>query len=61
VRGTRIPVRSIVIAWQEQADVPTLLQVYPRLTETDIRQALDYYETHRAELDEIIRAQLADE
>lgn len=61
VAGTRIPVRSIVLAWRAYGAVPSVLQAYPRLTEADIRAALDYYEAHRSELDEIIRAQLADD
>ena len=60
VRGTRVPVRAIVVAWREYCDVATLLEAYPRLNEPDVREALAYYEAHRAELDERIRAQLAD-
>jgi len=40
VRGTRVPVRAIVVAWREYRDVPTLLEAYPRLTEDDLGQAL---------------------
>ena len=61
VRGTRVPVRAIVLTWQAYGSVPAVLQAYPRLTEADIHAALDYYAAHRCELDEIIRAQLADE
>jgi len=60
VRGTRVPVRAIVVAWQEYGAVPTVLEAYPRLTEADVRSALDYYCAHQDEMDEIIRAQLAD-
>ena len=60
VRGTRVPVRAIVVAWQDSQSVPTLIEAYPRLTEDDAKEALAYYEAHRQEVDERIRAQLAD-
>jgi uncharacterized protein (DUF433 family) len=60
VRGTRVPVRAIVLALQANGAVPAVLQAYPRLTETDVHAALDYYAAHRSELDGIIRAQLAE-
>jgi uncharacterized protein (DUF433 family) len=59
VRGTRVPVRAIIVAWRAEPDVQTLLEAYPRLGERDVREALAYYEAHRPELDERIRAQLA--
>jgi uncharacterized protein (DUF433 family) len=59
VRGTRVPVRAIVVAWGAEPDVRAMLKAYPRLTEADILEALAYYEAHRTELDERIRAQLA--
>jgi uncharacterized protein (DUF433 family) len=58
IRGTRVPVRAVVVAWREYEDVPTLLLAYPRLTQEDIREALLYYEAHRREIDERIKAQL---
>src|SRR5688572_3517666 len=41
VRGTRVPVRAIVIAWQECRDAAVLLEAYPRLTQSDVAEALD--------------------
>jgi uncharacterized protein (DUF433 family) len=58
VRGTRVPVRTIVIAWSEYRNVPRVLAAYPRLTEEDVQEALAYYEAHRQELDKRIQAQL---
>jgi uncharacterized protein (DUF433 family) len=55
VRGTRVPVRAIVIAWQEYRDVAVLLEAYPRLTQADVAEALDFYEANSAELEGIIR------
>ena len=60
VRGTRVPVRAIVVAWRAEPDMATILDDYPRLTAADVRAALDYYDAHRDEMDERIRAQLAD-
>ena len=61
VRGTRVPVRAIVVTWREYHDIGTLLQAYPRLSADDIKEALAYYEAHREELDERIQAQLAED
>ena len=58
VRGTRVPVRAIVLTWRAEGSVPVVLQAYPRLTKDDVHAALDYYATHRSEVDEIIRSQL---
>ncbi len=60
VRGTRVPVRAIVVAWDAEPDMPSILQAYPRLSQDDVKDALAYYAMHRAEIDERIRAQLAD-
>ena len=58
VRGTRVPVRAIVVAWAAEPDLATILDEYPRLTEADVTEALAYYDAHRDEMDERIRAQL---
>ena len=60
VKGTRVPVRAIVVAWEAEPDVAAMLRAYPRLTAADVREALDFYAAHRDEVDERIRAQLAD-
>ena len=60
VRGTRVPVRAIVVAWSAEPDMDTMLDEYPRLTAADVNEALAYYEAHRNEMDERIRAQLAE-
>lgn len=58
VRGTRIPVRSVVLASREYGGVAGVLEAYPQLTAADVRDALGFYEAHRAEIDELIRANL---
>ena len=42
IRGTRIPVESIVSKMSEGADEKALLQAYPTLTSNDVRAALRY-------------------
>jgi uncharacterized protein (DUF433 family) len=60
IRGTRVPVRAIVVAWSAEPEVAAMLDAYPRLTEADVIEALAYYNAHREEVDERIRAQLAE-
>jgi uncharacterized protein (DUF433 family) len=59
VRGTRISVRSIVLAAREYGGVPGVLTAYPHLRPAAIEEALAYYEQHRAEIDEYIRENLS--
>ena len=42
IRGTRIPVESIVRKMSEGADEKALLQAYPTLTSNDVHAALRY-------------------
>lgn len=58
VRGTRLPVCALVIAWGAEPDMCAMLAAYPRLTEADVLEALAYYDAHRPEVDERIRLQL---
>ncbi|MGE3271227.1 MAG: DUF433 domain-containing protein [Chloroflexota bacterium] len=60
VRGTRVPVRVIVVAWRGEPEMPAMLQAYPRLTEADIVEALAFYREHQAEIDARIEAQLTE-
>jgi uncharacterized protein (DUF433 family) len=60
VHGTRVTVRAIVVAWRYEPDMATILDEYPRITEADVTEALAYYEAHREEMDERIRAQFAE-
>lgn len=57
VRGTRVPVRAIVVAWRENFDVQDLLAAYPRLSVDDVREALDFYDEFRDEIDRRIKSQ----
>jgi uncharacterized protein (DUF433 family) len=60
IRGTRIAVRAVIVAWREHRNLSTLLEAYPRLAEEDVKEVLRYYEMHRQEIDELIRTQLID-
>lgn len=42
VRGTRIPVATVVSMLAEGRTVPAILGDYPQLTEEDVRAALHY-------------------
>ncbi len=54
VAGTRVPVRSVVLAYQEHHDLGRVHQAYPRVNVPSIRAALEYYEDHREEIDRLI-------
>ena len=55
VAGTRVPVRSLVIACGRYAgDVDQIARAY-RLDAEAVRGALTYYQAHREEIDALIR------
>ena len=54
IKGTRIPVRSVVIEYQRNNDLAWVLQGYPRLSADLIREALAYYDVYREEIDQLI-------
>jgi uncharacterized protein (DUF433 family) len=54
IRGTRVPVRSIVIAAEEyDGDLAHVGRAFS-VDVSAVRAALTYYEQHRAEIDQII-------
>jgi uncharacterized protein (DUF433 family) len=55
LRGTGIRVQTLVIA-AEHRSVSKIAEEYD-LTEAHVREALDYYEAHRAEIDASIEAE----
>lgn len=61
VRGTRIPVRSVVLTWREYGGVDGVLDAYPQLSRDDVEAALAFYRAHEAEIDWHIRANIADD
>jgi uncharacterized protein (DUF433 family) len=54
VAGTRVPVRSVVIAWQEYHDIARLCRAYPMLSPADVEEALAFYDAHQDEIDRYI-------
>lgn len=54
VRGTRVPVRSIVVAWEQyDGDLQRVGEAF-LVAPDEIEAALRYYEAHRSEIDGII-------
>lgn len=57
IRGTRVPVRSIVIASEEyDGDLARIGRNFS-MDVAAVRAALEYYEKHKAEIDQIIERQ----
>jgi uncharacterized protein (DUF433 family) len=54
LRGTRIPIWTLVSLRQQGASDDELLRNYPTLTSEKLHIAWDYYDRHRAEVDQII-------
>ena len=59
VRGTRISVRSVVLAAREYGAPEGVVEAYPQLTPVEVSDALAFYEAHKAEIDQYIEANLA--
>lgn len=54
IRGTRVPVRSIVIASEEYAgDLARVSRAFS-IRDIEVQVALEYYAHHRCEIDQII-------
>jgi uncharacterized protein (DUF433 family) len=61
IRGTRLSVRTIVVAFQGWGDVDRLLDAYPELARRDVEEALAYYAAHTAEIDSYIARDRAED
>jgi uncharacterized protein (DUF433 family) len=61
VRGTRIPVWSVVLVWRETGSAAGVLDSYPQLTLADVQDALAFHDTHTAEIERYIRSNLAED
>ena len=53
VRGTRVPVRSIVLAFDRHGDIIRVSQSF-ELTPEQVEAALAFYQRHRTEINRII-------
>jgi uncharacterized protein (DUF433 family) len=51
---SRIPVRSLVLAYRQFEDFDRVVETFPTLTPEQIRGALDWYILHPARVDEDI-------
>lgn len=56
IAGTRIPVRSVVVLDRLYHDFAYVCSAFPTASHEGIREALDYYRTHREEIDRLIAA-----
>jgi uncharacterized protein (DUF433 family) len=54
VAGTRVPVGSIVIAWELHQDLDRVCRAYPMLSRRAVKAALAFHDQHRAEIDRYI-------
>jgi uncharacterized protein (DUF433 family) len=54
VRGTRIPVRCLVLSYRHFKDFERTVKQYPTLTREQVRGALDFYAEHPERVDEDI-------
>ncbi len=55
IGDTRIPVRSLVLAYRQTHDFDRVLEAFPQLKPEVIRAALDWYILHPTDVDEDIR------
>jgi len=59
LRGTGVRVQTVVVATQQWAMTPAQIAAEYGLIETQVNEALAFYEAHRAEVDAAIAAELA--
>jgi uncharacterized protein (DUF433 family) len=59
IKGTNIRVQTIAIAHSRWQQSPSKIATEYDLTETQVQNALAYYETHRTEIDAAIAAEQA--
>jgi uncharacterized protein (DUF433 family) len=54
IAGTRIAVRTLVVARRFMPTIGELLEAYPHLTRGEIEEAFAFYADHQAEIDQYI-------
>lgn len=54
IKGTRVPVRSIVLAHRRYGDAERVRQAYPMLDRAAVEEALAFYTANREEIDQHI-------
>lgn len=60
IRGTRIPVSTLIIWYKQGEGLDEILEAYPELTPAQLHDAFSYYYDHQEEMDQEI-ALLLDE
>lgn len=55
IGDTRVPVRTVVLAYRQSDDFDEVAKAFPQLTRDEIRYALDWYIKHPERVDEDIR------
>ncbi|MCC7367720.1 MAG: DUF433 domain-containing protein [Chloroflexi bacterium] len=51
LEGTRVSVRTVVVASRYLASVRQIVDAYPMLDQTAVEMALAFYDAHQAEID----------
>lgn len=59
VRGSRVPLESLIWLWRDGQSAETIREAYPTLQLAEVYGALAYYLDHQAEVDAELAAGLA--
>lgn len=54
IKGTRVPVRSIVLKYRLGYSAEEIVQAVPHISLAEVFEALSYYSDNRAEIDDYI-------
>jgi uncharacterized protein (DUF433 family) len=54
IRGTRIPVRTVILYYRVYGDLDQVNAAYPHVTRDALEDALAYYASHQDEIDRYI-------
>ena len=54
IRGTRLPVRSIIACYKQGMDIEEILESYP-IAPAQLHEAFAYYYDHQDEIEELLR------
>lgn len=60
IEGTRIGVHNVVGVTVNGASVDEVCRSFPNVTRAQVYECLAYYEDHRAEIDDLVAAQMRD-
>lgn len=61
IKGTRIPVSTIIIRYKQGEGVDEILELYPELTPAKIHDTLSYYYDHQEEVEKELALLLDEE